>query len=254
MTTDMLVPMLLVALVAVSGAGCIGSCFVWLKLRRMDQSVRYLPSHIWNTAAVLQACDFRSPPPPSEEWAASSDLLAELFRCVLELKPRTVVELGSGLSTLVIASAMHRNGAGRLISIEDQPVHAAATRANLLANGLGHLAEVRVVRVLDQVLHGQRRPWYDVDALMDLREIDIVFVDGPGVAGSDDVRFPSMPVFWDRLRVGGLLVMDDAAREGERAMARRWQAQFDDADFEFKALRKGALFVRKLPVNQSGNA
>src|SRR3546814_11423454 len=48
-------------------------------------------------------------------WVADARMLLLLARYKLSRSPRTVVEFGSGVSTLVTAECPHRNGVGSLI-------------------------------------------------------------------------------------------------------------------------------------------
>ncbi|MFM1968610.1 MAG: hypothetical protein RL590_1467, partial [Actinomycetota bacterium] len=56
------------------------------------------------TEAFIQLSNllqFKSTIPPTRSWAASPDLLLLVSETVKKIKPSLVVELGSGISTLV---------------------------------------------------------------------------------------------------------------------------------------------------------
>ena len=54
--------------------------------------------------AVLEAkLDLGQPLPLTRGWAASPDFLLYVFDHILQYRPKTVVELGSGVSTAVAA-------------------------------------------------------------------------------------------------------------------------------------------------------
>ncbi|HYP44810.1 MAG TPA: class I SAM-dependent methyltransferase [Propionibacteriaceae bacterium] len=93
-----------------------------------------------------------------------------LFRLVRELRPESVVELGScvGISACYLASALELNGIGRLVTLEGaQPLAERSTRS-LEELGLTHRASVRAGRFTDTL----------DDALGDLRPVAMAFVDG----------------------------------------------------------------------------
>lgn len=50
-----------------------------------------------------------------------------LFSHILETRPKVVLELGSGVSTAVMAAALRHNGEGRLYSVDPNPKSAAST-------------------------------------------------------------------------------------------------------------------------------
>jgi predicted O-methyltransferase YrrM len=215
------------------------------KLRRLRRMLRRQERHVWETNNVFQVLRGGVPLPVPGGWAASSDLLGELLRAVAHRRPRRVVELGSGLSTLIIAAALRSNGAGRLISIDADRNYAAITRTELERQGLADWAEVRIAPLTESLFEGEVRPWYDTTVLADLSDIDLLLIDGPPTLLRADIRYPALPFFWPRLTAGAIALLDDAARSAERAIAQRWQRQFPDAEFEYLRLEKGALRVLK---------
>lgn len=194
-----------------------------------------------NLVAVLQP---RTPLPPPGAWAAPTDFLALLVRIVLADRPRLVVELGSGLSTVVLGLALQRCGGGRLISIEHEASFAERTLALLKAHALEEVAAVRVAPLTAAAGSGVGVPWYERSILDDLGGVDLLVVDGPPAPIAPDIRYPALPFFWERLSPGATVLLDDAARPGERAVAERWRAEFAPA-MERLDLERGALLLRK---------
>src|SRR5579864_4662100 len=128
---------------ATVGLLAVGAIVMSRKLRRLRSLVRRQERHLWEAHNIFRVLEGGAPLPPPGGWAASTDLLGELMRLIMLRPTRLVVELGSGLSTLVIAAALRANGSGRLISIDADPDYAASTRAQLQRHGLGEWAEVR---------------------------------------------------------------------------------------------------------------
>lgn len=146
-----------------------------------------------------------------DEWAAGRDLLQFLYRLVRRQKPQLVVECGSGLSTLVMAEALRKNGSGRLVSLEHHPSHYAKTRRLLAEHGLE--SDLRLAIIQDG--------WYHRD-LVPAEPIDLLFIDGPPGAAA---RYPAFPALQGQSRV---VVLDDAGREGEQQVLSRWMADFPE--------------------------
>jgi predicted O-methyltransferase YrrM len=215
------------------------------KLRRLRSMLRRQERHVWETHNVFHVLAGGSPLPVPGGWAASTDLLGEVLRVIAGTRPRRVVELGSGLSTLVIAAALRGQSQGRLVSIDAEDEYAAQTRLQLQRQGLSDWAEVRVAALKPQRSGIGAHPWYDADRLGDLDHIDLLLIDGPPTALGADIRHPALPFFWDRLSPGAIVLLDDAARPGERAISDAWRRQFPRAQFEYLHLEKGALRVRK---------
>jgi predicted O-methyltransferase YrrM len=167
-------------------------------------------------------------------WRADADLLLLLAELVRDARPATVVEVGGGISTLVIAQMLSRSGGGRLLSIDGDARFAAETRRKLSSYGLS--AEVRAVPLV-RPRQGVGR-WYDHGPLPDA--IDLLVVDGPPWflhpmgRGNADVLFA-------RIVPGGSVVLDDAARPGERLVAARWSSGWPEFDWRFVANTAGTL-------------
>lgn len=60
-------------------------------------------------------------------WKADTGLLHRIVDAIEELRPRVVVELGSGASSLVCARALELNGGGRLVSYDQHAPFVEAT-------------------------------------------------------------------------------------------------------------------------------
>jgi predicted O-methyltransferase YrrM len=165
-------------------------------------------------------------------WKADTGLLALLVDHILERKPRLVVEFGTGASTLVIARALQLAGGGSLISFEQHADFVEATRNWLADHGLE--ADVRAVPLRPSP-GGWPGLWYDHGPLPPA--IDLLVIDGPPWTAHPFTRGAAATLF-DQVAPGGTVMLDDAARPGERVVARRWRR--DWPDFDFRLLRTGS--------------
>ena len=223
----------------------VGAWVLARKLRRLRSMLRRQERHVWESQNIFRVLAGGAPLPLPGGWAASTDLLGEVLRAVAMQRSQHVVELGSGLSTLVIAAALRSNAAGHLVSIDAEQSYAAVTREQLQRHGLSEWAEVRVAPLRDVSIEGSMRPWYDTDVLADLKNIDLLLIDGPPTLLRADIRYPALPFFWDRLSAGAIVLLDDAARAAEQAMSEAWRRRFPQGQFEYLRLEKGALRVHK---------
>ena len=98
-----------------------------------------------------------------------ADLLVELVDRFVETRPATVVEGGSGVSTVVLALAAREHGiAARIVALEHDPDWAESTRRLLARHGVAEYAEVRVAPLGPTSLADHHTPWYDESAIADL--------------------------------------------------------------------------------------
>jgi predicted O-methyltransferase YrrM len=164
-------------------------------------------------------------------WKADVGLLTLVADHILAHKPQVVVEFGSGASTLIIARALQMAGGGTLISFDQHPEFVAATRRWLADHGLE--ADMRAVPLVPAP-GGFRGLWYDHEPLPDA--IDMMLIDGPPWTIHPFTRGAAATLF-GRITPGGTIMLDDAARPGERVIARKWRRLWPD--FDFRLVRSG---------------
>ena len=164
-------------------------------------------------------------------WKADTGLLELVADHILAARPKTVVEFGTGASTLIVARALEMAGGGSFISFEQHPEFVQATRDWLAEHRLS--ADLRAVP-LRPADTGWPGLWYDHGELPD--SIDFLLIDGPPWTIHPFTRGSASTVF-DRIAPGGTIMLDDAARPGERVIARRWRREWPD--FEFRLVKSG---------------
>jgi predicted O-methyltransferase YrrM len=176
--------------------------------------------------------------PTPDGWAGSPDLLWALAEQVHRQRPRIIVEFGSGLSTLVMARMLELDVIpGRLVSFDHNEGFAELTRRRL--DALGQVAEVHAVPLEAAARWGYEGEWYATPDLPD--EIDLLVIDGPPAWLNEGSRGAAGPALFHRMAPGGIILLDDADRDGERANAERWRAEFPAIRFEMLPSHKGLL-------------
>lgn len=210
--------------------------------KQIKQTFRQLEA-LQNLSAVLPAKDVL---PATRGWAASPDLLAVLVDAVITERPSLIVECGSGASTLWLALAIRRFGIdGRIIALEHDPVFAAKTRDLLVRHAVGDLAEIRDAPLESVSLDGQPYSWYARRAWEDLKEIDLLFVDGPPATTGHQARYPALPLLSGSLSASATVVLDDLVVPDMQNVLRLWLDAYPDFGSEILPLEKQAAVLRK---------
>jgi Methyltransferase domain len=182
--------------------------------------------------ALLQRLDLPHDALPNlGSWKADTVFLGHICAAIENMRPANVVELGCGASTFVMGKALSLHGGGRLSSFDQHADFVDATRAWLSDHGI--VADLHVAPLgrppLDWPGH-----WYQLGQVPPL--IDLLVVDGPPRAIHPHVRSAAESLF-DRIPVGERILLDDAARLGERAVAQRWRKRWPG--FKFVYDRRG---------------
>ena len=180
-------------------------------------------------------------------WAAEPDFL-RLVAAELARDPIGVVELGSGASTMLMASMRRARGGPPVISIEHDQAFAQRTWATLARAGLHDHVELHVAPLRTIVLHGHELPWYDreeVERRVPAR-IDLLVIDGPpstiGLA-----RWPAVEVLASRLSDHAVVLLDDGRRRDETATARSWAQRHPELALFWHDTVKGAWRLEVTP-------
>jgi predicted O-methyltransferase YrrM len=150
---------------------------------------------------------------------------------------RRVVELGSGVSTVLLARLLtqrHPVGEFRLVTVEHDREWAQWVTGQLDREGLGGSVTVVHAPLRPHALAESGLCWYDqaaltygLDTALRGEPIDLLVVDGPPAyqSGNELARYPALPVLRERLAPGATIVLDDIERTGEQEVLRRWEQQ-----------------------------
>jgi hypothetical protein len=172
--------------------------FVRTRDDRAQKKLKAAMSSLANLISILPALDIRGvvPPFPHQGFEITGEEAVFLFHLIRRHRPRLIVELGSGSSTVLFAAALRANGNGRVIAIEHDAEHARHTTAMLAQAELSDRAEIVVAPLKDLPLSGGIFQWYDLQPVLSAisDKIELLFVDGPPGKVQSLSRFPALPV------------------------------------------------------------
>lgn len=197
--------------------------------------------------SLFSLFQFRAPLPPMGGWVIAPDFAVLLIQQIYDCKPRTVVELGGGVSTLISAYALEKLGRGHVTAIDHAPGFAQNTQHNIQRHGLEAVAAI-IHAPLTPLTIGERQwQWYDTTAFAHLTDIDLLVIDGPPQYDNPQpmVRYPALPVLFDRLKAGATILLDDADREDEQEAVAAWLKEFAIEEVRSLEAEKGARLFRK---------
>jgi predicted O-methyltransferase YrrM len=208
-----------------------------MELRRLSfQDYRQLETMF----SLMPAINPRAPLPPMRNWSMAPDMAVLLAEQIRGLGPKVIVEASSGISTLISAYVLESLGAGRVVSLEHDPVYAQKTRDLLERHGLSKWAVVLDAPLVSHRLGSEDHRWYDLSQL-DVEQIDLLVVDGPPIQIGDSARYPAVPLLVGKLSSNAVVMLDDGIRSQEKEIARRWVAEFPQFKSEYIATDSGTF-------------
>jgi predicted O-methyltransferase YrrM len=196
--------------------------------------------------ASLAPLGFRYPVSFESGWTLSPDVALSLAEHIARLRPRVVVECGSGTSTVVMASCLRAIGAGRVVALEDVPALAERAAALLALHGVADHATIVHAPIVRQDVGGETWDWYRCEeALRGIDAIDLLVVDGPSTVRDPLARYPALALLADRLAPRAVVILDDGKRAGERAVAARWLRHHPDFEGRLLETQKGMWILAR---------
>ena len=156
------------------------------------------------------------PEAESEAWKLADDSLRFVTRVLAHLRPRRVLEFGSGVSTRALAVAAARlDEPATVVSLESDPLFERRTRAGLRQDGTDERARVELTHVVVRRWHGRNLPVYDLPgSVADAPAPQLVLVDGPPMPLGG--RAGSLLQAVHLAEPGTVVLLDDAHRPSEQ--------------------------------------
>jgi len=181
--------------------------------------------------------------------APSEDFLYFVLRCISDTRPPTIIDLGQGPCTVIIAAHLSRLDLdARFYAIGHEPDVLEQTRQMLRENAL----ENHVDLVLAPIRDTRYGRFYDLDAwIAGVERADMLIVRGPPLHLAPQIRRPAMDYFHPVLSQGAFVLFDNGHRESERDNARRWKLEHPEMSLEFVDDLRGCFLLRK-PAAGSG--
>jgi hypothetical protein len=177
------------------------------------------------------------PPFPHQGFEITGEEAAYLLLLIRRHRPKLILELGSGSSTVLFAAALRANGGGRLISVEHDEAHARHTAQMLEQAGLSSWVQQEIAPLTERRVGDRTFSWYALDPLLRTlnEKVDFLFVDGPPGKIQSLSRYPALPILAPHLAPRAIVFVDDGGRDDELQMIEMWR-ELKDVAFQSEAL------------------
>ena len=195
--------------------------------------------------SITSILPLRSPLPPMRGWAISPDFGVLLLAEILKKKPQRVLELGSGVSTLLIAYCLEKTGHGRVVSFDHDLNYCEKSRDRVKEHQLDNIAEVVHAPLKEVQLNQGKWDWYDTARMDSDFKIDLLVIDGPPGQIQDISRYPALPLLHEYFSDDITILLDDAGRTDEQTIVNMWIREFPEFRHEYVPAEKDAAVLRR---------
>lgn len=170
---------------------------------------------------------FRHPLPIMRSWTITASYAHALLELILSRTSGDVLDIGSGISTIIAGYAVEKRGNGKVISLEhDEPYYKKA-EALIKLHGLERYIEIHYCPIVKHELNGESWLWYDISKIKgSLGNVQVISVDGPPGNLQKLSRYPALPLLHDSLAKDKTILLDDGVRVDEQQIAERWKNEF----------------------------
>lgn len=220
------------------------------EFNQVKKELSLLGDGIAKTQGLVQLSDLNQPYPLpfGGSWALTPDAAAILAREIVIRRPNIIVELGSGVSTLMVGRLLQKMGCGHLISLDHDLSWAEDTRRHIAASGLQDYVEVLDAPLARQQFDARDFDWYQIpEQLRHIKQIDMLTVDGPPQTADATVlaRYPALPAFAAQLSRRAVIFVDDTKRTTEQEMIKKWLQQYPEWKAKMIDTIPGTCFLER---------
>jgi len=172
---------------------------------------------------------------PMTSWSISPNLILHILNDIEINNKKCIVEFGAGASTLYIAKLLKLKQLNTTFySIESDRSWSEKIAQQLKTLGLEGYVKIIVAPIEDiseNLAFKEQQQWYGQaqihEQLKDVKEIDLMLVDGPSGMLCPFSRFSAVPILKEHLADHFSIYLDDANRTDEKTIAKAWKTLLD---------------------------
>ncbi len=188
-------------------------------------------------------------------WALHVDSCKFLVALIRKYHLKTILEFGSGYSSLMIANEIKHSTDHLLVSIDNSRYYSQIAQQSLVKNNIKANIEFYTFPIRPRVYHKKILLFYAIPQgfWSNFGNFDLVLIDAPHHDFGREAGFYEV---FCRLKVGGIVVIDDANRESmEMVYAKKWQQIFGNAIkmTHLKDIGLGVNIITKLQNTPMGS-
>lgn len=212
--------------------------------KKITQSADNLYNQIESLLAVYSVIGPVSYPLPHfRYWAISPDSMKIIIAHILKVKPRFILEFGSGTSSLIIGYCLKNLNHGKLLSIDHTPDFSADTADEIKIHGLQDFVEIIYAPLKVHNFDGKDYLWYSTEFATSIDKVDLMIIDGPPALIQKNSRYPALRLMRDYLSDSVTIFLDDGNRPGEKEIVTMWLDENKELESKLIETEKGLTIL-----------
>lgn len=214
--------------------------FISYQLDNLSKEIEYLKRDIDKIKGKLYIDNLNFEIPLSfGGWAIDEDFAKIVVDEIIKREYSYILELGSGISTLIIAKIIKLMGKGEFISVEHDKRFFDDTSKLLNLNKLNEYVKLIYAPLKSISIDGKDWFWYDTNFINGIEKIDFLLIDGPPRYIQEMSRYPALPLLAEKFSENVVIYLDDGKREDEKAIIEKWKQIFSYLNFQYIDTSKG---------------
>ena len=138
-----------------------------------------------------------------------------------------MIDIGSGVSSILSGYCLRDNGKGKIISLDHDKKYSKITSDFIQTNDLDTIVNINYSPLKEYQINGKSFLWYDIESIEFDEKIDLIIVDGPPKSIQKNSRYPAIPLLLNYLNDNCIILVDDYGREDEQRMVEAWISDYN---------------------------
>ena len=219
------------------------------KVNWLDRSTKTELSFIYGRVDALLSIhhimDIKSPLPLMNDWAISSDYGLDLVKTAISKGKGNAIDVGSGVSTLLLGYTFQKRGKGKVIALEHDQAFFETCKTEIKQHGLENFVDLYYCPLKEYVIKNKTWIWYDISKVKFLPNTTVISIDGPPGVTQECARYPAVPLLLKHISFDTTLLLDDGGRDDEKKIAEAWVADYNLESRFFKSHKGHFIFNLK---------
>jgi hypothetical protein len=199
------------------------------ELKRNQLAIRNGQQQLWSSEK-LQSLFGHETFIPQTSWSLQPEAILHLLNIISIKKPKSIIEFGSGVTTLYIAKLLQIEGnKAAFVSIESDLEWHETIRLKLVENKLDKIVRQihAPIEMIDkQFSFKEQATWYSTSSIEnkigDIDHFDMIIVDGPIGGSTPYARYSAMPFLKNKTSKKSIWFLDDTNRSHEGEIINNW--------------------------------